>query len=131
DGSIYAASGFLGVFLNGQRGVFRYNPANGSFALFAPASDPQSGQTGGLGALARSPSGDLYVARSGMGIERYSGTTGASLGVIIPASPPGIFTGDLGFGPDANLYVPSAQGVDRFNPQTGAALGPFVTGLPG
>jgi WD40 repeat protein len=84
------------------------------------------------------PDGNLYIVNSlGGNILRFSGSTGVPLpsagntGAVFATitqaygQPPG----DLGFGPDGNLYVIAGLGgeVYKFNGQTGAFVGPFAS----
>ena len=122
-GRVYATStAFAG---QGQTGVFRYDPSNQSTTLI-PARNPSSYVT----AVAVAPGGDVFVGRGLSGphlIERYSGQTGAFVGEIAPAVS-GEEIRDLEFGPDGNLYVPTASGVRRYNPQTGTLIDTFIAG---
>src|SRR5207247_2467752 len=125
DGSVYATSTKFNP--NGITGVFRYNPANGSFApvvSLTESPDPHLGHLNFDVAVARG--GDLYLARNGIGVERYNATTGQPVGLVIPAAalPPGFI--ELAFGPDGNLYIPGTQGIDRFDAQTGALIDHFI-----
>ena len=80
---------------------------------------------------------DLLVAfisddRGGPGsVQRYDGTTGASLGTVAAG---GALSGPTGlvFGPDGNLYVTSIDNgkVLRYNGTTGAFLNTFVDNIP-
>src|SRR6266568_3224619 len=83
------------------------------------------------------PNTDLLVAfitddRGGPGsVQRYDGTTGASLGTVAAG---GAVSGPTGlvFGPDGNLYVTSIDNgkVLRYNGTTGAFLNTFVDNIP-
>ena len=121
-GRVYATSTVFGG--QGQTGVFRYDPSNQSTTLI-PARNPSQDVT----AVAVAPGGDVFVGRRGLLgpslIERYSGQTGAFLGEIAPAVS-GEEIKDLEFGPDGNLYVPTASGVRRYNPQTGTLIDTFI-----
>jgi hypothetical protein len=75
---------------------------------------------------------DLLVG--GVGIDRYDHTTGAFLGVFVPAGSGGLQrVSSMAFGKDGHLYVGTRTGDDqqlgqvlRFDGTTGAFLGVFV-----
>ena len=126
DGSVYATST---AFHGGISGVFRYNPADGSFdpVVINAAPAPVPGQLPPQNyAVALAPGGDIYLGRSGIGVERYAGATGQYLGLVVPWSAIGQRSYDIEFGPDGNLYLPTQQGIDRYNPQTGALIDRFI-----
>ena len=120
DGSIYATSNSFRT--NGVSGVFRYNPADGTFTQVVNVPDAASFS---LFRLAVAPGGDVYLAHGGVGIERYAAGTGRFDGVVIPQATTGAVR-DLDFGPDGHLYIPTPAGVDRYNAQTGALIDHFI-----
>jgi hypothetical protein len=126
DGSVYATSTRFRT--EGVSGIFRFNPADDSFEPVvvqpdAPGPNPFQNFNA---AVALSPSGDFYVSRYNLGVERYSAATGELVGLVIRGSAIGGSSYDLDFGPDGNLYLPTAAGIDRFNPQTGALVDHFI-----
>jgi streptogramin lyase len=125
DGSVYATSTKLND--NAISGVLRYNPRDGSFVpvVNIPETDLPPFQHFNYD-VALSPGGDIYLGRTSVGVERYSGTTGQLVGLLIPSAalPPG--AREIDFGPDGNLYLPGSAGVDRFDPQTGALIDHFI-----
>lgn len=70
----------------------------------------------------------LLVAGGGSEqIHRYDGSTGAPLGVFVPAGSGGLVEPrGLVFGPDGNLYVAGRKAVFRYNGNTGAFIDAFV-----
>jgi hypothetical protein len=124
DGSVYATS--TAFYSDGVSGVFRYNPADGSFLPVVTLTDsnPGPGQVNFNRDVALAPGGDLYLLRDA-GVERYNASTGQLVGLVIPRTNLN-GTVEIDFGPDGNLYVPSPQGVDRFDPQTGALIDHFI-----
>ena len=64
---------------------------------------------------------------------RYSGASGAFLGVFASLTPRFQFPAGVGFGPDSNLYVTPLAGSEvlRFNGSTGAFLDVFTSGTGG
>jgi sugar lactone lactonase YvrE len=124
DGSVYATSNAFGR--DGVSGVFRFNPADGSFRQVVSATATSFGS---LGLVAVAPTGDVYLYNAGVGIERYAATTGQPYGVLIPSASTGTVY-DMDFGPDGNLYVSTAQGVDRYQPQGGALISHFLPAGP-
>jgi len=125
DGSVYATSTRFDA--NGVSGVFRYNPANGTFLPVVTLTDTPVPPFQHFNYdVARAPGGDLYLARNGIGVERYNASTGQLVGLVVPvaALPPGFI--ELAFGPDGNLYIPGTQGIDRFDAQSGALIDHFV-----
>src|SRR5712692_5636242 len=70
-------------------------------------------------------------------VQRYNGTTGASLGAFVSGIPHGVdptfgfALGPLGlaFGPDSNLYISNdfTNDVKRYNGTTGAFMSTFVS----
>jgi len=110
--------------------VARYSDAGSYLGSFIAAG------SGGLASpddLTWGPDGNLYVSSSSGNttgqILRYSGTTGAFLGVFAQgggmARPYGV-----AFGPDGNMYVASFRSdqVLRYSASTGAFLGVFAQG---
>src|SRR5262245_2756498 len=130
DGNLYGAS-----IDNGK--VLRYNGTTGAFlSTFVDniphgfvVTDPQTQEGFAIGplGLAFGPDGNLYVSNDFTNtVQRYSGTTGASLGTFASIGldvPTGLV-----FGPDGNLYVSSfnTNTVERFNGRTGATMGTFA-----
>ena len=126
DGSVYATSTRFRT--DGVSGIFRFNPADDSFVPVvvqpdAPGPNPLQNFNA---AIALSPAGDFYVSRYNLGVERYSAATGELVGLVIPRSAIGGSSYDLDFGPDGNLYLPTAAGIDRFNADTGALVDHFI-----
>jgi streptogramin lyase len=124
DGSVYATSTRFRA--EGVSGVFRYNPADDTFLPVVTIADSPAPPRTFNYDVALAPGGDLYLLRGGVGVERFSGASGASLGVVIPAAALPANTPEIDFGPDGNLYVPSSAGVDRYSPQTGALIDHFI-----
>ena len=114
DGSVYATSNAFNP--GGISGVFRYNPVDQTFAPVVVVPDAPDF---GIQWVAVGPDGDIYLTRSGAGVERYA-ANGQRVGVVAPV------VGDIEFGPDGNLYVATPQGVDRYNPASGAFIGRFI-----
>ncbi len=127
DGNLYVSS-----IDNGK--VLRYNGTTGAFlSTFvdkipncpAPTCDFSLGPLG----MAFGPDGNLYVSNDFTNeVNRYNGTTGASLGTFVSASAGLDVPTGLVFGPDGNLYVSSfnTNTVERFNGRTGATMGTFA-----
>jgi subtilisin-like proprotein convertase family protein len=118
DGDLYV-TGFSTT--NGNI-VGRYDGVGGYFeGVFANGSPNGQGLTFG-------PNGDLYVADGNSAVHRFSGTTGAHMGIFASRS---LLEGPRTprFGPDGNLYVTNivSDAVTRFNGQTGAFIDEFVT----
>ncbi|MGA8028717.1 MAG: NHL repeat-containing protein [Bryobacteraceae bacterium] len=119
DGNLYVPDATVDA-------VFRYKGSTGAFMdAFVPP---------GAGGLIRptaalfGPDGNLYVADyfgtdSGV-VRRYSGTTGAYMGVF--ASGHLVVPTALIFGPDGNLYVGDEVNVVKFNGTTGAFMSIFI-----
>lgn len=61
-------------------------------------------------------------------IGKYDGTTGVRLGTFVSTAASGITqgSGNIGFGPDGNLYVDNGGYLVRFNGTTGAPMGNFT-----
>lgn len=126
-----AAHAALLVASGADDSVFRFDVPSGS-----PGTQFVGSGSGGLNntrGIAVGPDGNVYVTGNIGGTEghvfRYSGTTGAFLGLFattVDANPFGI-----AFGPDGNLYVANitSDSVSRFNGTTGALIGSFV--VPG
>jgi DNA-binding beta-propeller fold protein YncE len=124
DGNLYVSS-----IDNGE--VQRYNGTTGAFlntVATAPfGTDPTFGFALGPLGLAFGPDGNLYVSNDFTNdVQRYNGTTGASLGTFVSAGldvPTGLV-----FGPDGNLYVSSfnTNVVQRYSGRTGASMGIFA-----
>ena len=75
----------------------------------------------------------LVVGGSTLAIHRYDGSTGASLGIFVPAGSGGLgIPYDMVFGPDRKLYVTSSPlysnlgQVHRYDGRTGAFVDVFV-----
>ncbi len=125
DGDLYVASINNGKVLryDGRTGVFL-----DTFVDNIPHGEAFGFALGPLG-LAFGPDGNLYVSNDFTNtVERYNGTTGASLGTFASAGlevPTGLV-----FGPDCNLYVSSfnTSTVERYNRTTGTAMGTFAAG---
>ena len=125
DGTLYISS-----IDNGE--VQRYSGTTGAFlgtiATVPFGVDPTFGFALGPLGLAFGPDGNLYVGNDFTNdVQRYNGTTGASLGTFVSVgldSPTGLI-----FGPDGNLYVASfnTNDVQRYNGRTGAFQRNFVT----
>jgi hypothetical protein len=128
--------GYLYVSGAGSHSVLRYDAITGAFInAFVPAGS--GGLTRPHGILF-GPDGNLYVNSADDGsVMRYDGTTGAPLpapgrtgAVFVPPHSGGLAGnyGQLGFGPDANLYVVSelTNNVLRYDGSTGDFLGVFV-----
>jgi streptogramin lyase len=125
DGSVYATS--TAFYAGAVTGVFRYNPADGSFAPVVVNPSPGPRPFANFNhSVALSPGGDIYLGRRGIGIERYTGSNGQFVGLVVPSASIGTAAEDFDFGPDGNLYVPTSTGVDRFNAQTGALIDHFI-----
>src|SRR5439155_8058985 len=81
------------------------------------------------------PDGNLYVTGGDVGhnVVRFNGSTGAFLGIFVPAGSGGLGRDRGGvFGPDGSFYVAdfASDGVLRYSGTTGAFLNAFVSGLP-
>ena len=120
DGRVYAGSNKY--YPTGVSGVFRYDPANGSFVPIVAVADTGLSN---VGMVAVAPSGDIFLYRHGIGIERYAGDSGELVRLLIPTTTSQRL-GDMEFGPDENLYVRTSHGVDRYNPDNGALIDHFV-----
>jgi hypothetical protein len=128
--------GYLYVSSTNTASVLRYDATTGAFIdAFVPTG------SGGLRAptgLLFGPDGNLYVNSQGDdSVLRYDGITGAPLpapgqtgAVFVPSHSGGLLNnyGQLDFGPDGNLYVPSdgTNNVLRYDGTTGQFLGVFV-----
>jgi hypothetical protein len=116
-----------------SQSVLQYDGATGAFinTFAAPTGGPGS-------AIVFGPDGNLYGEGPNQEINRYSGTTGALLGVFVPTGSGGL-TGPEGmrFGPDGNLYVRNVNfltntfNILRYNGTTGAFMDEFVTSASG
>lgn len=90
---------------------------NGSAGMTVPA------------AFVFGPDGNLYVNDTNIGIMRFSGSTGAPMGVFVPLGRGGLEdVAKMQFGPDGRLYVATnrANAVLRFDGSTGAFIDTFV-----
>jgi len=111
-------------------------PASGqSGAVFVPS---RSGGLSTAQALAFGPDDNLYIVSAGTNtVNRYNGTTGASMGTFVSAGSGGLNGPQfLSFRPDGFLYVSSQNNgaVYRFSATTGALVGtvvPVSTGAGG
>jgi streptogramin lyase len=114
--------------------IVRLDPTTGAVTPFASGQGLDEPNFVTFG-----PDGNLYVTNVGVqepvnpfggvgSVSRFDGHTGAFLGTFASGFN---FTWDLGFGPDGNLYVDSANDgrVVRLDAQTGARTGSF--GTPG
>jgi hypothetical protein len=123
DGNLYIMSHFNSPGAN----VAKFDATTGAFLGPFATSAPIRHQHG----LAFGTGGDLFQGNlDAKVIDRFNGTTGAYLGPF--ASDPGIFTGDLAFGP-TTLYVANtaAGGVLRFSAVSGAPMPPLIPAGPG
>lgn len=122
----FGPDGHLHALSAGQQQIRRYDGSSYAplthFSVHAALS--------GARAMAFSPSGDLFVAVSGIAgagsILRFSGSDGSYLGAFVS----GIGVGhpwDLAFGPDGHLYVSTSNDgrIFRYDGSTGAPLGSF------
>ncbi|HEY7308917.1 MAG TPA: Calx-beta domain-containing protein [Gemmataceae bacterium] len=129
---LLVAGNDLFVVSRGSNQIMRYDAITG-------APKPSAGQTGAVFAtgtglsnpigMTRGPDGNLYVGNwDGKNVTKFDGTTGAYLGVFVPAG-----SGDSGgrsglaFGPDGNLYVISSNAqVLRYQGLAGVNPGAFI-----
>jgi len=130
--AVFGPDGNLYVCDIGNGAVLRYNGTTGAFlSTFVSGIDngvdPTFGFTLGPLGLAFGPDGNLYVSNDFTNnVQRFNGTTGASLGTFVSAGldvPTGLV-----FGPDGNLYVSSfnTNVVQRYSGRTGASMGIFA-----
>lgn len=81
-GNLYASALYEGGAVSG---VWKYDPASGTWSMFARASDAPNG-TGnypyGPHGFTFGPDGNLYVAHASGGVEKYNGITGAYVGQV-------------------------------------------------
>ena len=85
--------------------------------------------------FAFAPNGEIYVAGFRTDQVRRLSSTGAALGIAIPALAAGLDGPDNGitFAPDGNLYVPgyNSSNVIRHDPRTGATTAVVAPGAQG
>ena len=113
DGFLYVARADID-----GNGVLRVHPTSGAQTLFADTGP--LGTTDEPGDIAFGPDQNLYVVR-GNSVQKYNGTTGASLGAFIS----GETARNLVF-EDGRLYLSHGQTVRRYSATTGAFIDTFV-----
>ncbi len=106
--------------------ILRYNGKTGAFlGIFATASAwPYDALFG--------PDGNLYVGLAGGGVQRFNGTTGASMGMLIPMGPDEFLGMLFHNGSILVTYMTSSNGqLRRYDATTGAFIATLYSGFIG
>jgi sugar lactone lactonase YvrE len=119
DGNLYVSNRF-------EASIKRYNGTTGAF-IDTFASD---GRLGGFTGFTFGPDGNIYAGEYNghFDVLRFSGQTGALMGIFSKGAGGLVSISGITFGPDGNLYVAglNSNNVIRYNGTTGAFMDVFV-----
>jgi len=126
DGNLYCL---------GRQGSFNFSSLPPAHILRLDQPSPTifvANGTGGMTnptSMTRGPDGNFYVIEADIGIMRFNGTTGASMGVVVPLGRGGLANPRRAiFGPDGRLYISTGanNSVLRYDGSTGVFIDAFV-----